>query len=278
VTDREAKRTIDGRGVVEGTPDELAGTVDRDDLPILLALHPGLEARGSHLVVDEAEDASQFELDVLGRTFAGDVTLAGDEAQQTTTSFAGWERALSTIGIERAETVRLATSYRCPRPIAELARDLLGELAPEAVQRIVREGPDVEIQGFPRAEEAFLHVVDAAARLARDEPRASIGILARDAETAARVHALFDRGDGARLVEEGAFELSPGIDVTDVDSAKGLEFDTVFVPDATDVAYPVTDEARRRLHVAVTRAAFRLSIVGYGKVSDLVRAKLPCAP
>lgn len=278
VTDREAKRTIDGRGVVEDTPDELGGTVDREDLPMLLALHPELPTRAMHLVLDEAEDASLFELDVLGRTFDGDVTLAGDEAQQTTSSFAGWPRALSTMRIERAETVRLSTSYRCPRPVAELARAILGGLASESAPRIVREGPDVERHEFPRAEDAFLFIVDAAARLAREEPRASIGVLARDAETAARIHALFDRDDGARLVERGAFELSPGIDVADVDSAKGLEFDAVIVPDATDAAYPDTDESRRRLHVAVTRAAHRLTVVGYGKVTDLLGAKLPCAP
>jgi DNA helicase IV len=277
VTDRAAKRAIDGRGVVADTPDELGGTVDREDLPILLALHPDLPTDRMHLVVDEAEDASLFELDVLGRTLDGHVTLAGDEAQQTTSSFAGWQRALSTMRIDRAETVRLATSYRCPRPIAELARAVLGQLAPEVAPKIVRDGPDVERQVFPRAEEAFLFAVDAAARLARDEPRASIAILARDPETAARIHALFDRDDGARLVEDGAFELSPGIDVADVDSAKGLEFDTVILPDATDAAYPPSDEARRRLHVAVTRAAYRLSIVGYGKVSDLAFSPLPCA-
>ncbi|MGZ3475216.1 MAG: ATP-binding domain-containing protein, partial [Polyangiales bacterium] len=216
ITDREAKRTIDGRGVVEDTPDELGGTVDREDLPIFLALHPELESEPTHLVVDEAEDASLFELDVLGRTLEGTITLAGDEAQQTTSSFAGWERALAVMGVEAAEVVRLPTSYRCPRPIAELARKVLGALAPEVAAKTVREGPPVARHAFPRMDDAFLFVADAASTLARNDPRASIGILARDEETAARLHPLVE---DARLVRGGAFDFAPGIEIADVDSA-----------------------------------------------------------
>jgi DNA helicase IV len=271
ITDREAKRAIDGLGVSEDTPDALGGTIDREDLPILLALHPELEVVRTHLVIDEAEDASLFELDVLGRTFEGTRTLAGDEAQQTTSSFAGWERSLATMGVEGAEIVRLETSYRCPRPIAELARRVLGALAPETAPRTVREGPKVAQHVFSRAEEAFLFVADAASRLARSDPRASIGILARDEETAARLHPLIEE---SRLVRDGAFDFAPGIELADVDSAKGLEFDYVIIPDGTRDAYPETDEARRRLHVAITRAAHQLLIVSGGPPSPM----LPSAP
>jgi DNA helicase IV len=74
----------------------------------------------------------------------------------------------------------------------------------------------------------------------------------------------------ARLVLQGDFSFDPGIDVTDIDNAKGLEFDYVVVPDATAGAYPATDEARRRLHVAITRAAHQLWIVAGGLASPLL--------
>jgi DNA helicase IV len=60
------------------------------------------------------------------------------------------------------------------------------------------------------------------------------------------------------------------VDVTDVASVKGLEFDYVVVPDASLRAYPDTDEARRRLHVAVTRAAHQLWIAAIGTPSPLL--------
>ncbi|XXU93051.1 ATP-binding domain-containing protein [Sorangium sp. So ce1153] len=69
---------------------------------------------------------------------------------------------------------------------------------------------------------------------------------------------------------DGAFSFEPGIDVTDVDSAKGLEFDDVVVPDATAAAYPMTDEARRRLHVAVTRTSHQLWLIAGAAWSPLL--------
>ena len=68
--DEEALQTMDGKSLAEGTPEELAGTVDLDDLPILMSLFA--EARPleiesvAHWVLDEAEDCSVFELHVLG--------------------------------------------------------------------------------------------------------------------------------------------------------------------------------------------------------------------
>ena len=76
----------------------------------------------------------------------------------------------------------------------------------------------------------------------------------------------------ARLSLDGRFTFRPGVDVTDVDAVKGLEFDYVVVPDASLRAYPETDEARRRLHVAITRAAHQLWIASPGTPSPLVRS------
>jgi DNA helicase IV len=74
----------------------------------------------------------------------------------------------------------------------------------------------------------------------------------------------------ARLVLRGEFSFEPGLDVTVVDDAKGLEFDYVIVPDVTAEAYPQTDEARRRLHVAATRASHQLWLAAGGAPSPLL--------
>jgi DNA helicase IV len=75
-----------------------------------------------------------------------------------------------------------------------------------------------------------------------------------------------------RLVLEGNFTFEPGVDVTDVDSIKGLEFDYVILPDTTARAYPQTDEARRKLHVAITRTSHQLWMVSSGVRSRLLPA------
>src|SRR5262249_58729314 len=105
---------------------------DVEDLPILLFLRAwgaGFHGQSvAHLVLDEAEDFALFELFVLGKLL-GDprsVTLAGDEAQQTSSSFAGWPRSLDTLGVGGATTCRLAVSYRCPQPVPHLPPTIPG--------------------------------------------------------------------------------------------------------------------------------------------------------
>jgi DNA helicase IV len=276
ITLPELKRAVDGRPIDEGTPEELAGSIDVEDLPILLFLRAwraGIDVPElAHLVIDEAEDFSLFELFVLGKQLASppSVTLAGDEAQQTSSSFAGWMRAANALGTAGAATCRLEVSYRCPRPVVVAARRILGALASDSAMRTARDGAPVGVHAFPEEAHAHLFVVTALRDLVDREPKASIGVLAHDAEAARRFFAIAGDVPGARLVLDGAFSFEPGIDITDVDSAKGLEFDYVVVPDATADAYPPTDDARRRLHVAVTRTSHQLWIVSGGRPSVLV--------
>lgn len=268
----EMKQAVDGRAIAEGTPEELADTIDAEDLPILLSIRAaraGLDATAlAHLVLDEAGDFSLFELDVLRRLLEGrSVTVAGDEAQQTSASFAGWPRALELLGVPDAPRCRLAVSYRCPRPVAELARAVLAELAPGEPVRAAREGAPVGRFVFPEEGHALLFLAGALRDLVDREPRASVGVLAHDDATARRVHEVLAEVPGVRLVEGGAFTFEPGVDVAFAESAKGLEFDYVVVPDATAEAYPDTPEARRLLHVAVTRASHQLWLVSGGAPS-----------
>ena len=166
--------------------------------------------------------------------------------------------------------MRLATSYRCPRPVIELARKLLGKLAPESATKISREGAPVGRFQFPTEAQAQIFLAGALRDLLDREPRASVGVIASSEDAARRFYRLFAEVADVRLVLEGEFSFEPGIDVTDVENAKGLEFDYVVVPDASAQNYPESDEARRRLHVAVTRASHQLWIVASGAPSPLL--------
>jgi DNA helicase IV len=273
--DPDRRETLDGKPVDEDTPQALAGTLDAEDLPVLLflAARDGSAAgkRIAHLVVDEAEDVSLFELFVLGRQLGGrSVTVAGDESQQTFSSYAGWPQALSALGVDRAETVRLETTYRCPRPIAELAHAILGPLAPPAAPRAGRDGVPVSRFDFPTEAHAHLFLAGAIRDLLEREPRASVAVVAHAPEVARSIHRLLADLPEARLALDGKFTFRPGVDLTDVASVKGLEFDYVVVPDASARAYPDEEDARRRLHVAVTRAAHQLWIAAPGTPSPLL--------
>jgi DNA helicase IV len=278
--DPDRREALDGKPIDEGTPEALSGTLDVEDLPILLFLASrGGGAAGkrlAHLVVDEAEDVSLFELAVLGRQLAGhSVTVAGDESQQTFSSYAGWPEALAALGVERAATVRLEVTYRCPRPVAEVAHAILGPLAPAAPPQAGKDGAPVSRFDFPTDAHAHLFLAGAIRDLVEREPRASVAVVAHAPEVARSIHRLLEDLPEARLALDGRFTFRPGVDLTDVASVKGLEFDYVIVPDASARAYPDDADARRRLHVAVTRAAHQLWIAAPGTPSPLLAGLAP---
>ena len=276
ISDPSMRTSIDGLGLNEGTPDEIAGSIDVEDLPLLLSMLSWRRSlalpQASHVVLDEAEDFSLFDLETIRATtreFKG-LTIAGDEAQQTHTSFAGWPRSLEVVGAQGAGTVRLTTSYRCPRPIAELARQVLGPLAPPTPAKASREGVPVGRFHFPGEAAAHLFLAGALKDLLDEEPHATVAVITSTPEGARRFFPLIESLQHTRLVQRGEFPFTPGIDVTDVDSVKGLEWDYVVVADASAMNWPGTDEGRRRLHVAVTRASHQLWLVSPGTPTPLI--------
>jgi DNA helicase-2/ATP-dependent DNA helicase PcrA len=154
------------------------------------------------------------------------------------------------------------------------ARSVLGELAEDEDAPIAtRSGPAVELFRFTDRGACVAFLADALRQLALAEPLASVAVLtpSREAsETYARGLAASDV-PRLRRVEQQDFTFTPGVEVTEVDQAKGLEFDYVVVVDVSAEQYPDRPEARRRLHVAATRAVHQLWLTCVGTPSSLVR-------
>ena len=62
-----------------------------------------------------------------------------------------------------------------------------------------------------------------------------------------------------------------GIVAMELSLAKGLEFDTVILPDVTDRQYPDRDLYRHRLYTAMSRATEKLIILADGQLSSLIQ-------
>jgi DNA helicase IV len=277
------RAAVDGRGLDAGTPSEDAGSIDVEELALLLELTrlKSGEPRGrgsaglAHAILDEAQELSEVECAVLGDAVASDgcVTVAGDPAQQIGEHavFRGWDPLMQALGRGRAAPVTLETSYRCTRSIVEFAHAVLGPLASGAPPVARREGAPVSRSRLPSELHASLLLAESLAELVDREPMAQVAIIAREAETAQRVYDALARQLAVRLVLDGRFEFRPGIDVTTVPQVKGLEFDYVVLPDVSAVDYPPDGPSRRMLHVAATRAIHQLWILTSSEWSPLVR-------
>jgi DNA helicase-2/ATP-dependent DNA helicase PcrA len=282
--DSDRLETVDGRNLAEEVEDEVAGSLDPEDFAFLIDIqwyktggkeHSAFERRSTyaHMVIDEAQEMSPVELNVLGRALTDDatVTLAGDAAQQTdpSTTFASWESILQQLGVPPIQAQHLKTSYRSTKPIIQFAHDILGN--PNIpLPRAVRDGVPVGQSILPTDGHAAIFMTDVLTQLMVNEPHASVAVVAKDSTYAESVFHALSAVPKLKLVLEGNFDFKPGVDVTDVTQVKGLEFDYVIVPDCSAGRYQDTPIDRRLLHVAATRAIHQLWVISVGAPSIIL--------
>jgi DNA helicase-2/ATP-dependent DNA helicase PcrA len=229
-----------------------------------------------HLMVDEVQDFSPVELAVLLETTTEQrsVTMAGDTAQAIAPEhgFSNWAALLDDLGIPHERVEPLRVSYRSTREIVDAAEHVLGPLGGDVRPVAPRAGAPVEAFGFASAGEASEFLSHALKELIRGEPTASVALVSRHPEQARLYYDGLSRAEvpNLRLVADQDFSFTAGIDVTDVRQTKGLEFDIVILLDVNESSYPATDEARRLLHVAMTRAAHQLWVTYTGLPSPLL--------
>jgi DNA helicase-2/ATP-dependent DNA helicase PcrA len=259
--------------------------IDAEDDALLLRIYqlqrgrlPGGKAplAYEHLMVDEVQDFSPLELAVLldTTTRARSVTLAGDTAQAIAPDhgFSNWSELLDDLGIAHERIEPLRVSYRSTREIVDSAEHVLGPLQGDVRPVAPRAGAPVEAFGFGSTGECAEFLSHALKELVRVEPEASVALVARHAEQARAYYEALARAEvpALRLVADQDFPFVPGLDVTDVRQTKGLEFDIVILLEVSDASYPASDESRRLLHVAMTRAAHQLWVTYTGAPSALL--------
>jgi DNA helicase-2/ATP-dependent DNA helicase PcrA len=233
--------------------------------------------RYRHLAIDEVQDFSPLEVRVLLDCLAEprSLTLAGDTQQQLQPNgFRSWADFLGRLGIPGDAIETLRVSYRSSREILAFGRSLLGGLAEDAEPpAATRKGPPVELFRFGERGACVAFLSDVLRRLAAAEPLASVAVLCPSAELSALYHEGLAAGEvpSLRRVENQDFRFAPGVEVTELEQARGLEFDYVVVVDATEEQFPDTPAARRRLHVAATRAVHQLWLTCVGRPSALLR-------
>jgi DNA helicase-2/ATP-dependent DNA helicase PcrA len=202
------------------------------------------------------------------------VTMAGDTAQAIAPEhgFSNWSALLDDLGIPHERVEPLRVSYRSTREIVDAAENVLGPLGGDVRPVAPRAGAPVEAFGFASAGEASEFLSHALKELIRAEPTASVALVSRHPEQARLYYDALSRAEvpNVRLVADQDFSFTAGIDITDVRQTKGLEFDIVILLDANESSYPATDEARRLLHVAMTRAAHQLWVTYTGSPSPLL--------
>jgi DNA helicase-2/ATP-dependent DNA helicase PcrA len=281
---RRAQEALSEHLIGEG--DGQAELDPEDDTLLLRAwqLRVGpLRARGRrplryrHVAVDEVQDFSPLEVRVLLGCLdeKRSITLAGDTQQHlvSESGFTSWPEFLGRLGVPGSEVETLRISYRSSEPVVEFARSVLGELVEEEEPPIVtRSGPPVELFRFTDRGACVGFLADALKHLVHAEPLASVAVLTPSRESSALYYEGLTNSEvfSLRRVENQDFTFSPGVEVTEIEQVKGLEFDYVVVTEVSEDRFPDSPEARRLLHVAATRAVHQLWILSVGTPSSLL--------
>jgi len=244
----------------------------------------GAPLRYRHVAVDEVQDFSPLEVRVLMDQLdeRHSLTLAGDTQQHVTavSGFTSWSGFFAQLGLEGTEVETLQVSYRSSAEITHFALTLLGELREDdSPVRTTRSGPPVELFHFTEHGAAIAALAEALITLANEEPLASVALLTPSSD----LGDLYWRGlaqcEVPRLhrVRRQDFRFAPGIEITEVDQVKGLEFDYVILLDASAEHYPDDERSRRLLHVGATRAVHQLWLTTVGLPSPIVTQAIAAA-
>ncbi|MCP4035764.1 MAG: ATP-binding domain-containing protein [bacterium] len=237
--------------------------------------------RYRHVVLDEVQDFSPLEVQVLLGCLgpSKNITLAGDTQQHVmqNSGFTSWSEFFRHLGVEGAEVETLKISYRSSAEIVHFAYSLLGALQEEDESPVAtRQGPPVELFQFGHRGECVAFLADALRELRREEPHANVAVLTPKAASSRAYFEGLEQCEiqGLRLVSDEDFAFAPGVEVTEIEQVKGLEFDYVILVDVDAASYRDVPSARRILHVGATRAIHQLWLMAVGPPSPIVAGLL----
>ncbi len=214
-----------------------------------------------HLVVDEMQDLTPVQHEVIARLFPCDKTILGDCFQMVDDRDGLLLDEVASF-YPAARTAKLLRSYRSTFEIVELARRVKPVAGMEAVARHGEEPRVIACGDTADVLRRIGLLVESFAASGRK----TLGILHKSEELASRYAALLARDFDVHLVTEDTATFSAGITVASVKMAKGLEFDEVVVLDA-DARQYATEADRNLLYVAVTRAMHKLAVLHRGEVT-----------
>lgn len=229
------------------------------------------EERYQHIVVDEAQDLSPMELEMLKRRSAtGSMTILGDLAQSTGLwARDSWDEIVETLERDlpvRREELRLG--YRVPRRIFEFAAKLLPHIAPKiqppTVVRDLGEDPKlVQTDDEGLADQVVSEIT------AYAQNGLLVGVICPETRWAGLTAALDAHGKvWADSREHG---IGSPISLVRPLDARGLEFDAVVVVDPEGIVAEV-ENGHRLLFVCLTRTTRHLTVVHTGVALPLPSA------
>lgn len=177
-----------------------------------------------HLVIDEMQDYSYLQYEILKGLFPCKMTILGDRAQTMEAKEQDVLTFLPKILGKQMRKIIMDKSYRNTVEIASYANQLTGVTD---VRLFERHGKPVEEQVFQTQAEALEQMLGSL-RLAEDEYETAALITMTEEEASEAFAYLKGRIPDISYLDKNSSSFKKGLTVTTFYLAKGLEFDQVF--------------------------------------------------
>jgi DNA helicase-2/ATP-dependent DNA helicase PcrA len=257
------------------------GIIDEDDLAsfaYIRVLLEGIEEkeRFKHIVVDEAQDYSPFQIYIINNfTKANSLTLVGDLAQGIYyyKGISRWEDITQKLFNGDATYIELTQSYRSTVEIIDFAEKTLKaqELGLKESKPVLRHGEKPKIIKI-NSEDEYYEAIDNIIDIVKQKGKNSVAVVTKDGEEAS---ALFSK---LKKKSKYSFELITGKEKTIKNEqiiipsylTKGLEFDCTILVNPTEEKYSLNILDERLLYVALTRALHFEYVLKLDKITALI--------
>jgi DNA helicase IV len=230
-----------------------------------------------YLVIDEVQDYNPFQVEILKDvTEKGSILFVGDLGQSIHQyrGISSWEQ-FKQLFHENLLYQELSTSYRSTNEITDFANKIIRPYSDgkyNLSKPVGRSGNKPSIL-YNNTKQMGLSLSKTISKI-QEKGSSNIGILTKSRTEAAAIYSQlneFEVGVGVELLLDHNNRYEGGIVVLPVYLSKGLEFEAVIVTNVTKDQYKNSDEDRKLLYVAATRALNELFIVTEeGNISELI--------
>ncbi len=204
-------------------------TLPYEDVFPMLYLKYRLHSRNihkniKHLVIDEMQDYSYLQYEILRELFPCKMTILGDRAQTMEGEIRDVTTFLPKIFGKKIRRIEMKKSYRNTVEIAEYSNRLTGI---SDIELFSRHGKEVEEETFSDMEAALKKML-ANLKLSDEEYETAAVITMTEQEAQKAYAFLKTQGEDVSYIDRNSSSFRRGLTVTTFYLAKGLEFDQVF--------------------------------------------------
>jgi DNA helicase II / ATP-dependent DNA helicase PcrA len=222
-----------------------------------------------HVVIDEMQDYTPIQYEVIAHLFPCKKTVLGDHNQSVSPLSSSSAEAIREI-LPQSECMYMHKSYRSTLQITELAQTIHRNPNLIPIERHGEKPTIIACDDSQQELDQIRHTI----RSFFDSPYNSLGIICKTQQQADWLYEQLRHGrETIHLLTPHSTIFSHGVMIVTAFVAKGLEFDQVLVPFCGDTEYNRIID-RHMLYVACTRAMHRLSLTHTAEPSRFLGSAL----